>query len=92
MHRAVLASLFVLLLPAVPATQEKPQKKPVPTSSTIPASEKNVPLPAAEEEPLNFSFERELLARKVYQKNLPPLSKKEKIIWAFKTAKAGILL
>ena len=38
------------------------------------------------------AFEREMLSRRFFQKTLPPLSRREKIAWAFKTSRAGILL
>ena len=38
------------------------------------------------------SYERELLSRRFFQKTLPPLSRREKIAWAFKTSKASLLL
>lgn len=38
------------------------------------------------------SYEREMLSRRFFQKTLPPLSRREKIVWSFKTARANILL
>ncbi|MBN2345296.1 MAG: hypothetical protein JXO51_02825 [Candidatus Aminicenantes bacterium] len=38
------------------------------------------------------SYERELLARRFFQKTLPPLSPREKIVWSFRTSRANALL
>jgi hypothetical protein len=38
------------------------------------------------------AYEREMLSRRYFQKNLPPLSRREKIAWAFRTSRAGTLL
>ncbi len=48
--------------------------------------------PESEDDIFSSSYEREMLARRFFQKTLPPLSRKEKIVWAFKTARTGILL
>jgi hypothetical protein len=45
-----------------------------------------------EDDIFSSSYERELLSRRFFQKTLPPLKPREKIAWAFKTSKAGILL
>lgn len=39
-----------------------------------------------------FADDQEIFARKLYQKQLPPLSDKEKIIWAFRLSKTTIFL
>lgn len=39
-----------------------------------------------------FVDDQEIFDRKSYQKPLPPLSDKEKIIWAFKSSKTSIFL
>jgi hypothetical protein len=46
----------------------------------------------SEDDIFSTAYERELLLRKLFQKTLPPLSNKEKIIWSFKTAKANTFL
>jgi hypothetical protein len=45
-----------------------------------------------EDDIFSSSYERELLSRRFFQKTLAPLSRREKIAWAFKTSQAGILL
>jgi len=46
----------------------------------------------SEDDIFSSSYERELLSRRFFQKTLPPLSRRKKIAWAFKTSKASILL
>jgi hypothetical protein len=46
----------------------------------------------SEDDIFSSSYERELLSRRFFQKTLPPLSRREKIAWAFKTSRANILL
>ncbi|MEI6614039.1 MAG: hypothetical protein WCL37_04015 [Chrysiogenales bacterium] len=48
--------------------------------------------PDNEDEIFSTTYERELLSRKIFKKSLPPLSRKENICWAFKTAKANTFL
>jgi hypothetical protein len=45
-----------------------------------------------EDDIFSTTYERELLSRKIFKKSLPPLSRKEKISWSFKTARANIFL
>jgi hypothetical protein len=45
-----------------------------------------------EDDIFSSSYERELLSRRFFQKTLPPLSRREKIAWAFRTSSASILL
>jgi len=45
-----------------------------------------------EEDIFSTTYERELLSRRIFKKSLPPLSRKEKISWSFKTARANTLL
>jgi hypothetical protein len=54
--------------------------------------EKSNHFPDREDDIFSSTYERELLARKIFKKSLPPLSRKEKIIWSFKTAKANTFL
>lgn len=56
--------------------------------STLPAET----YPEGEDEIFPSSYEREMLARRFFQKTLPPLKRREKITWAFKTARGNILL
>jgi hypothetical protein len=45
-----------------------------------------------EDDIFSRSYERELLSRRFFQKTLPPLNRREKIAWAFKTSRASFLL
>ena len=44
-------------------------------------------LPEGEDDIFSTTYERELLSRRFFQKTLPPLTRREKIVWAFRTAK-----
>jgi len=46
----------------------------------------------SEDDIFSTTYERELLSRKIFKKSMPPLSRKEKISWSFKTAKANTFL
>ena len=46
----------------------------------------------SEDDIFSTTYEREMLSRKIFKKSLPPLSRKEKISWSFKTARANTLL
>lgn len=56
------------------------------------APEKGERFTDSEDDIFSTTYERELLARKILKKSLPPLSQKEKISWSFKTAKANTFL
>lgn len=71
---------------------EFPQQQGKPSSISISQMEKGGKYPETEEEPPPYAYEQEIISKKLYQKNLPPLSKREKITWAFKTAKISIFL
>jgi hypothetical protein len=45
-----------------------------------------------EDDIFSNTYERELLSRRFFQKTLPPLKPREKIVWSFKTARANLLL
>lgn len=47
---------------------------------------------AGDDDIFSSAYEREMLSRRYFQKNLPPLSRREKIAWAFRTSRAGTLL
>lgn len=57
-----------------------------------PSARRTDRFPESEDDIFSSSYEREMLARRFFQKTLPPLTRKEKVVWAFKTARAGILL
>lgn len=39
-----------------------------------------------------FSDDQDMISRKLFQKRLPPLTKKQKIVWAFKLAETNPFL
>ncbi|HNX96725.1 MAG TPA: hypothetical protein PKK12_03510 [Candidatus Aminicenantes bacterium] len=44
------------------------------------------------EDDLSYSYEQEIISRKVFQKRLPPLTARERVIWSFRvTAKSPFL-
>lgn len=57
-----------------------------------PVSPKTDSYADSEDDIFSTTYEREFLSRRFFQKTLPPLNAREKIIWSFKTAKANILL
>ena len=58
--------------------------------------EKIPPLPREDytgfEEEDDFGYDQDIFSRKLFHKKLPPLSKKQKIVWAFRMAEANSLL
>jgi hypothetical protein len=84
--------LLLLHAPQTPKTlafgQNIEQKKIIDTNAT----EKSDSFPDSEDDIFTTTYERELLSRKIFKKSLPPLSRKEKISWSFKTAKANTFL
>jgi hypothetical protein len=93
--RKFLAITMLLLLLRTPYTsqtsafrQNAEQKELIETA----VPEKPDRFPDSEDDIFSSTYERELLSRKIFKKSLPPLSRKEKIIWSFKTAKANIFL
>jgi hypothetical protein len=90
--------LFIVLLFLLLRTPYTSQTKPFAQNSeqeklpdTV-APEKSDRFPDSEEDIFSTTYERELLSRKIFKKSLPPLSRKEKIIWSFKIAKANTFL
>jgi hypothetical protein len=57
---------------------------------------KTLPLPGEDytefEEEDDFGYDQDIFSRKLFHKKLPPLSKKQKIVWAFRMAEANSLL
>jgi hypothetical protein len=56
------------------------------------APQKIAPYTDGEDDIFSTTYERELLSRRFFQKTLPPLNRREKIVWSFKTAQANLLL
>jgi hypothetical protein len=94
MKRIFLISLLVLLLrtPYPSQTSAFAQNTEQNKMSEMSAPEKSNRFPDSEDDIFSTTYERELLSRKIFKKSLPPLSRKEKIIWSFKTAKANTFL
>lgn len=61
-----------------------------PAPSAVP--QKVVSYADGEDDIFSNTYERELLSRRFFQKTLPPLKPREKIVWSFKTARANLLL
>jgi len=94
MRKILFILLLILLLPTprafkATALEEEPDGAAPPQS---PVSQKINGYAEGEDDIFSSTYERELLSRRFFQKNLPPLSSREKIIWSFKTARANILL
>lgn len=93
--RKILFVILLILLLQTPrafkasALEQKPDDALPPQS---PVSAKSESYDNGEDDIFSSTYERELMSRRFFQKNLPPLSAREKIIWSFKTAKANILL
>jgi hypothetical protein len=94
MRNALLVALLVLLL-LVPRTFKASALEQNPDGAAPqdhPAEQKMEPVIESEDDIFSTTYERELLSRRFFQKTLPPLNRREKIIWAFKTARANVLL
>jgi hypothetical protein len=94
MRRFLFIPLLLLLLftpytSQTSAVVQNTEQKKVTDKAT---PEKADPFPDSEDDIFSSTYERELLSRKIFKKSLPPLSRKEKIIWSFKTAKANTFL
>ncbi len=94
MRKILFAILLILLLQTprafkASALLQDPDGATAPQSSV---SQKVNGYADSEDDIFSSTYERELLSRRFFQKNLPPLSSREKIIWSFKTSRANILL
>ena len=102
MRKTVFLILLVLLLAPRPFKASAPEQNPdgavsprtdgaaAPAPSAVP--QKIVPYADGEDDIFSNTYERELLSRRFFQKTLPPLKSREKIVWSFKTARANLLL
>jgi len=94
MARILIFSLAIVWMTS--SGQGLPQESTGHSDKAFPLSvvqmEKREKLPETEDEMLPYSYEQEIISKKLFQKNLPPLTKREKTIWAFKTAKISIFL
>ena len=94
MRKALVILLLAMLLLApqtfkATAVEQNPDGAAAPEN---PAAMPVEPAPEGDDDIFSSSYEREMLSRRFFQKTLPPLKPGEKIIWAFKTSRAGILL
>jgi len=94
MRRFLFITLLLLLLriPFTSQTSAFGQNADQQKLPEIAAPEKPDRFPESEDDIFSSTYERELLSRRVFKKSLPPLSQKEKISWAFMTARANIFL
>ncbi|HEX7502800.1 MAG TPA: hypothetical protein VF451_05230 [Acidobacteriota bacterium] len=94
MKKAVFLIWLILLLGPGPfkasALEQNPSGAPPPAPSAAP--QKIAPYADGEDDIFSSTYERELLSRRFFQKTLPPLKRREKIVWSFKTARANLLL
>ncbi len=87
--------ITLLLLLHVPQASKAPaygQNAFQPKFPGVAPLEKPDRFPDGEDEIFSTTYERELLSRRIFKKSLPPLSRKEKIYWSFKTAKSNTFL
>ncbi len=95
MRKIILVTLLALLLLCTPqafkATALEQSPDGVSSQENTPAREIDS-YSEGEEDIFSRSYERELLSRRFFQKTLPPLSRRQKIAWAFKTSMASLLL
>jgi hypothetical protein len=95
MKKALLITWLALLLLLTPRTFQAsaPEQNPAGTAAPVSAPPQNMePAPESEDDIFSTTYERELLSRRFFQKSLPPLGRREKIVWSFKTARANVLL
>ncbi len=94
MKKTVFLILLILLFNSRPFKASALEQDPGGASPPAPsaAPQKVAPYADSEDDIFSTTYERELLSRRFFQKTLPPLSRREKIIWSFKTAQANLLL
>ncbi len=95
MRKTSLILLLALLLLLVPRSFKASTLKQEPDGAFLqesPAAPTADSYAEGDDDIFSSSYEREMLSRRFFQKTLPPLSRREKIVWSFKTARANILL
>ncbi len=86
----LLALLLLMPLPfKASAIEQNPDGAESPES---PPALQDDSYPEGDDDIFSSSYEREMLSRRFFQKTLPPLSRRDRVSWAFKTSRAGILL
>jgi len=87
--RIPLATVALLLLVSIsPLPQDLPSLAPqsdAPPSEEIPTLQDDEIAEPLEEDDSMF-YDQEIFSRKLFQKTLPPLSGREKIVWSFRMA------
>jgi len=94
MRRFLFITLLLLLLRTPQASKasafgQNTEQRNLPETAV---PDKTDRFPESEDDIFPVTYERELLSRKIFKKSLPPLSRKDKIIWSFKTARANTFL
>jgi hypothetical protein len=96
MNKALLTLLLALLLLPAPSAHDISAEQGAAGAAASPLPPAQVAAPAttpeSEDDIFSSTYERELLSRRYFQKTLPPLKPREKIVWSFKTARANVLL
>jgi hypothetical protein len=94
MKKILIVISLILLLQTPPAFKADPraQRDTGAGRPKSPVSQKADSYGESEDDIFSSTYERELLSRRFFQKTLPALTDREKIIWSFKTARANILL
>jgi len=95
MKKALLITWLALLLLLTPPTFNASALEQNPAGADeaeAPPPQKMEPAAESEDDIFSTTYERELLSRRYFQKSLPPLKPREKIVWSFKIARANVLL
>ncbi|MCX6556168.1 MAG: hypothetical protein NTW95_01850 [Candidatus Aminicenantes bacterium] len=94
MRKFLFVAFLVLLLQAPHASKASAygQNAAQSTLSKTAAPEKADRFSDSDDDIFSTTYERELLSRRMFKKSLPPLSRKEKVSWSFRTARANTFL
>jgi hypothetical protein len=83
--------LFCLLIVTWGTVGSQPQGN-LPGSPNFAVVQKFDERVEGEDEIVPFSYEQEILSRKLYQRTLPPMTRMEKVAWSFRTAQSDPFL
>ena len=94
MRRFLFIAILVLLLEAPQSSKASAygQNAAQPNLPKAAAPEKTDRFNDSDDDIFSTTYERELLSRRMFKKSLPPLSRREKVSWSFRTAKANTFL
>jgi hypothetical protein len=94
MRRFLFIGFLVLLLQAPHASKASAYGQNAAQSNLSKAvtPEKTDRFNDSDDDIFSTTYERELLSRRMFKKSLPPLSRKEKVSWSFRTAGANTFL